>query len=72
MEKNDIVDTLFGCQTTYGNCVAYCRKKGKYMTAKIMRGKGCLGKQCHYLDKKEHHYWEVRDYIKNKKKENKG
>lgn len=71
MEADTIVDTLFGCQTEFKHCVAYCRRKGKYMTVKIMKSKGCLGKQCQYLDKKEHQYWITREQIKAKKKANK-
>lgn len=68
MEADTIVYTLYGCQAYLYNCPAYCRRKGKYMTAKMIRGKGCLGKQCPYLDKKEHQYWVMRESIKAKKK----
>lgn len=69
MMNDEIVNTLFGGQTYRYNCAAYCRRKGKYMTVKIMKGKGCLGKQCPYLDKKlEHGYWKIREAVKAKKK----
>lgn len=55
----------------FKHCVGYCRKKGKYMTVMILKNKGCLGKQCPYLDKKEHQYWVMRENIKAKKKANK-
>lgn len=41
------------------------------MTVMILKNKGCLGKQCPYLDKKEHQYWVMRENIKAKKKANK-
>lgn len=62
----DICNTLFNTQTYYSKCVGYCTKKGKYLTAKQLKGKQCLKKQCRHLVKIESHpLWKWRD---NKKK----
>lgn len=60
-------DCLFG--TRSDNVAGYCRRKGKYMTVKMIRGKNCLGKQCRYLDKNDaHEWWAQRDRAKQKRK----
>ena len=61
MGKNEIVNVLYGSQSTYGHCCGYCKMKGKYLTPKQMKHKECLRKQCNALDKLEHHpFWDKR------------
>lgn len=68
MEENEMVDLLFGSQTYKKNCAGYCHRKGKYMTVKIINTKGCLGKQCKYLEKLPHRSWLIRENHIAKKK----
>ena len=47
------------------NCCAYCKYHNCGMTAKQMRKKECLKKQCWHLIKNEDHpYWNQRTRIK--------
>lgn len=72
MIKGDFImfDCLFG--TCSNNVAGYCRRKGKYMTVKQIRGKNCLGKQCFHLDKnEEHEWWAQRERTKQKRNERK-
>ena len=58
---------LFNTQSD--NVVAYCRHHCCCMTVKQMRCKGCLQKQCWYLQKnEEHQYWRQREATKQKRK----
>ena len=69
LDPNQICNTLWNSQTYYSKCVAYCCRKGKYLTVKQLRIKECLRKQCSYLQKIEDRpFWKYREQIKNKKK----
>lgn len=51
------------------NPAAYCRLHNGSLTAKEIKRKGCLQKQCHYLQRNEQHeYWKQRELIKTRKK----
>ncbi|MBR3646374.1 MAG: hypothetical protein IKN54_08135 [Lachnospiraceae bacterium] len=65
----DIVKVLYGSETYYKNCPAFCRLHHCHLTKKQLKKKGCLGKQCRKLDKiKTHNYWEERQLKKELKK----
>ena len=54
------------------NCCAYCKLHHCSMTAKQMKAKECLQKQCWHLVKNEkHQYWKQRESIKQKRKNRK-
>ena len=54
------------------NCCAYCKHHHCSMTAKQMKAKGCLQKQCWHLVKNEQHqYWKQRAAMKQKRVERK-
>ena len=51
------------------NCCAYCNLHHCAMTAKQMKCKECLQKQCWHLVKNEDHpYWKQRALMKQKRK----
>lgn len=58
--------TLYnGCSS---NCCGYCNLHQCGITAKQMRSKECLKKQCWHLVKKEDHpYWKQREAMKQKR-----
>lgn len=62
--------TLFnGCSD---NCCAYCTLHHCGITAKQMRTKKCLKKQCWHLVKNEQHdYWRYRESMKQKRTDRK-
>ena len=70
MAKNpdDIVPVLYGSETCYRNCVAWCKYHHIHLTARQVKQKGCLGKQCKCLDRIEHKFWRDREAKKLKKK----
>ena len=71
MAKNpdDIVAVLYGSETTYGHCAAWCKFHHCHLTPKQIIRKVCLGKQCKCLDKiLSHPYWEQREKKKELKK----
>lgn len=58
--------------TYSNNCCAYCKLHHCSMTAKQMKAKNCLQKQCWHLVKNEdHQYWKQRAATKQKRKERK-
>lgn len=57
----DIVSVLYGSETYYKNCPAYCQFHHKYLTIKQISQKKCLAKQCKCLSKIEHQYWQERE-----------
>ena len=61
---NDIVKILFGSETYYRKCPAFCKHHLLYLTAKQISQKKCLAKQCKYLCKIEHDYWKMREGTK--------
>jgi len=67
-EPYDIVKVLYGSETYYKNCPAYCTFHHKHLTAKQISQKKCLAKQCKCLDKIEHKYWQMRERKKQLKK----
>lgn len=68
---NDIVPVLYGSETFYKNCPAWCKHHHIHLTKKQITTKGCLGKQCKYLDKiLSNPWWAEREQKKLKKKEN--
>lgn len=63
---------LFGNEAPFKHCVAFCRGKGKYLTALQLKKKECLRKQCKLLVKiEDRNYWAQRKALKIKKKQNK-
>lgn len=64
------MEVLFG--TCSENCAGYCRRHQCGLTAKQIRGKNCLGKNCWYLQKnEEHEWWAQRERTKEKRKNRK-
>ena len=57
---NDTVQVLYGTESKLWNCPAYCKLHHRYLTVRQIKQKHCLGKECKYLDKLEHKYWEQR------------
>lgn len=65
----DIVKVLYGSETYFKNVPGFCKLHHKHLTIKQIKQKGCLGKQCKYLDKfEEHKYWKQREEKKRLKK----
>lgn len=50
---------------------AYCRLKGVSLTVNQLKMKECLKKQCKWLSKYKHEYWNEREKIKALRKERK-
>ena len=64
------MECLYGCKSN--NICAYCKHHAVGLTVKQMRHKGCLQKQCWYLQKNEQHdWWRQREVIKQKRKNRK-
>lgn len=64
------VKTLYGSTTDISRCPGYCKRHGCYMTAKMIKNKECLRKQCRHFDKHEEHpWWTQRAAEKARKKE---
>ena len=64
------MEVLFG--TCSENCAGYCRMHQCGLTAKQIRGKNCLGKNCWYLQRnEEHEWWAQRERTKEKRKNRK-
>ena len=54
------------------NVVGYCKYHKCHLTARQLKCKDCLGKQCLHLEKNEtHQYWHQREVLKQKKKNKK-
>ena len=71
MEVNT-VKGLYGSQIAVTKAVGYCKRHGCYLTCNTLKQRGCLGKQCHFLDKHEgHDYWRQRAQKKALKKASK-
>lgn len=66
-KKGDFMEkTIYGGKPK--NPVAYCALHNGSLTVKEMKKKGCLGKQCHHLQKNEQHeYWNQRQIMKARK-----
>lgn len=63
-------ECLFNSQSD--NCCAYCQRHRCSMTARQMKAKNCLQKQCWHLVKNEEHpYWRQRENMKQKRKNRK-
>ena len=66
MEEITLEKTIYGGKPK--NPVAYCALHNGSLTVKEMKKKGCLGKQCHHLQKNEQHeYWNQRQIMKARK-----
>lgn len=66
---DEFCDVLWGGEALFKHCVAFCRGKGKYLTAHQLKKKECLRKQCKLLVKiEDRNYWIQREAIKKKKK----
>lgn len=64
--ESDLEKTIYGGKPK--NPVAYCALHNGSLTVKEMKKKGCLGKQCHHLQKNEQHeYWNQRQIMKARK-----
>lgn len=64
--------TFYGSEALEYRCIAYCWKHHKWMTVKQMKRRGCLGKGCDALQRKDGHpYWARRELKKKLKKERK-
>lgn len=73
LNPNDQCKILFGGEVPFMKCVAFCRQKGRYLTAHQLKSKGCLGKQCKFLAKiEDREFWRQRDILKKKKNEQRG
>lgn len=71
MAKNpdDIVAVLYGSETYYKNCPAWCKYHHCHLTKNQITRKNCLGKQCKCLDKiLTHKWWAEREQKKELKK----
>lgn len=69
---DEFCDVLWGGEALFKHCVAFCRGKGKYLTAHQLKKKECLQKQCKLLVKiEDRNYWIQREAIKKKKKQKK-
>lgn len=67
-----MVKGLYGSEISSSKSVAYCKRHGCHLTCNTLKQRGCLGKQCHFLDKhEEHDYWRQRAQKKAIKKANK-
>jgi hypothetical protein len=53
------------------NPCAYCRLKRVSLTVKQLKRKECLRKQCKWLSKYKHEYWDEREKIKALRKQRK-
>lgn len=42
-------------------CVVYCEYHKYYLTSKQLKQKGCMGKQCPYMQKLEHTFWKLKE-----------
>ena len=66
-----MVKGLYGSTIALERAVGYCKRHGCYLTCNTLKKHECLGKQCHFLDKKEEHdYWRQRAQKKELKKTN--
>lgn len=64
------MECLYGTESN--NICAICKLHATGVTAKQMRQKKCLSKQCRHLEKIEtHEYWSQRERAKAKRKDRK-
>ena len=70
-EPDTLCTTLNNSVTTFSRCVGYCQFHHVFLTAKQLKGKKCLSKQCHYLVKTENQFWTNRAIIKKRRQERK-
>lgn len=64
-----MVKGLYGSMIASNKAVGYCRRHGCYLTCNTLKKHGCLGKECHHLDKcEDHDYWRQREQKKAMKK----
>lgn len=60
-EDTQPVRTLYGSHVEYRTCVGYCSFHRLFVTARQLKQKQCLGKECGFLIKKEHDFWKFRE-----------
>lgn len=66
------VKGMFGSDVSMNHSCGFCRHHSCCLTAKQMKAKNCLGKQCWYLVKNEDHpYWTQRAIMKQKRRDRK-
>lgn len=66
------VKGMFGSDVSMNHSCGFCRYHSCCLTAKQMKAKNCLGKQCWYLVKNEDHpYWTQRESMKQKRRDRK-
>lgn len=68
---NKLVRGLYGSKLSKDKVVGYCRYHNAHLTITTLKQHKCLGKCCNALKKHEHEYWEQRELLKIRKKENK-
>lgn len=70
--KENLLRTLYGGKIESTKAVAYCWHHHAYLTAKQLKKKRCLAKNCGAFRRVENQFWEQRDRkdrIKQMKKE---
>ena len=67
MRNSGEVKTVFWSQARDTKVVAYCHKYNRYITAQQMKTKGCIQKDCEYLEKLDCQYWRERANKKKRK-----
>lgn len=68
----ETVKGMFGSDVSMNHSCGFCRHHSCCLTAKQMKAKNCLGKQCWYLVKNEDHpYWTQRAIMKQKRRDRK-
>ena len=65
--ENELLKCAFNQQAKKSKCVAYCNNHKCYLTITHLKNMKCLQKQCTYLVKQEHIFWENREKRKKKK-----
>ena len=73
MNEEEKLQALYGSEIKPSKAVGYCKRHGCALTARTLKHKDCLKKQCRALEKYEDHsYWIERAVLKERKKMKKG
>ena len=65
----EICQCLYNTESYFCRCVGYCEFHKAYLTAKQLKTKNCLGKQCDALIRQtSHQFWVERSLLKMDKK----
>ncbi len=68
-DSMEICTCLYNTESYFCRCVGYCTFHKAYLTAKQLKTKNCLGKQCNNLIRQtSHHFWLERELQKLDKK----